>query len=39
MEPLTELDIPINNCNLLTIKYMPSSFSIDCIISDIYAYN
>ncbi|MBP3489069.1 MAG: hypothetical protein J6K53_11800 [Roseburia sp.] len=39
MEPLTEFDIPINNCNLLTIEYAPSSFCIDCIIADIYAYN
>lgn len=39
MEPYTEKDIPINNCNLLTIEYSPSSFSIDCIISNAEIYN
>ena len=38
-EPFTELDIAINNCNLLTIEYYPSSFEIDCIISDAVVYN
>lgn len=39
MEPFTEIDIPINNCNLLTIEYAPSSFNIDCIISNAEVYN
>lgn len=37
-EPFTEMDIPINNCNLLTIEYSPDYF-IDCIISDAIVYN
>ena len=39
METFTEKDIPINNCNLLTIEYAPSSFHIDCIISNAEVYN
>ena len=37
-EPFTEVDIPINNCNLLTIEYN-SGDTIDCIISDAMVYN
>lgn len=41
MQPFI-IDVPINNCNLLTMEYSPKnkSFdSIDCIISDAIVYN
>lgn len=41
MQPFT-IDIPINNCNLLTMEYSPVGISfdqIDCIISDAIVYN
>jgi len=37
--PFTELDIPIDNCNLLTLEYTGSSNYIDCIISSAEVYN
>lgn len=38
-EAFTEIDIPINNCKLLTIEYNTDSWDNDCIISDIVVYN
>lgn len=39
MEVLIEQDIPIENCNLLTIEYRGNSDRIDCIIFDAIVYN
>lgn len=38
-EPFSEIDIPINNCNLLTIEYSASTYDVDCIISELTVYN
>ncbi len=38
-EPFTEIDIPIKNCNLLTIEYAQDPSNIDCIIANAYVYN
>lgn len=38
--PYEIIDIPINNCSLLTIEYdMYDSYDIDCLISDAIVYN
>lgn len=38
-EPIKEIDIPINNCMLLTIEYETNSLYNRCIMSDIVLYN
>lgn len=37
-KPFEEIDIPINNCSLLTIEY-GNTWHNDCILSDIEVYN
>ena len=38
-EAYTEIDVPINNCKLITIEYSTDSWSNDCILSDVIVYN
>lgn len=38
-EAYTKIDVPINNCKLLTIEYSTNSWDNDCIMSDIVVYN
>lgn len=38
-KPFTKLDIPIHNCDFLTIEYVPNNHCIDCIIFNAEIYN